>query len=84
MNKKHNLAIAYAEKALAMNQKNGLAYSTLAETYGMLGNDEQFYKNAEAALQCGFPLWEHLEDLPYQMYTSQSRFKQLLSNYRKN
>jgi hypothetical protein len=47
-----------------------------------MGDDENFYKNAELALKYGFPVWEQLDDIPYEKYASQDRFVALLKRYR--
>ncbi len=80
-NKTENLAIQYAEKAIKANSKNSFAYSTLAETYALMGDDENFYKNAELALKYGFPVWEQLDEIPYEKYAVQERFIRLLKQY---
>lgn len=79
-----NLAIEYAKKALKANKKNALAYSTLAEAYGMMGNDLEFYRNTELALKYGFPIWDQLDDAPYIRYAQEDHFKSLLSKYQNN
>lgn len=80
---KQILAIQYAEKALKINNKNGFAYNTLAETYGMMGDDRRFYQNVELALKCGFPVWEQVEEAPYNRYHVQDKFKKLVKKYRR-
>ncbi|NJL12749.1 MAG: hypothetical protein HC913_06995 [Microscillaceae bacterium] len=81
--KKDSLAIQYAEKALKINSKNSFAYSTLAETYALMGDDENFYKNTELALKYGFPVWEQLDEIPYEKYANQERFLSLIRKYRR-
>lgn len=80
--KKNNLAIEYAQKALKVNKKNGFAYCTLAEAYGLMGNEELFYQNVELAMQYGFPVWEQIDEPPYERYIKQERFRKLLQKYR--
>lgn len=81
--KGHNLAIEYAQRALKINNKNGLAYITLAETYAIAGDEEGFYKNAELAMKCGFPFWEQLDEPAYERYTNQKRLKTIVQKYRR-
>ncbi len=79
-----NLAIQYGEKAIKVNSKNSFAYSTLAETYALMGDDENFYKNAELALKYGYPVWEQVDDIPYEKYAHQERFINLIKRYKKH
>lgn len=83
MSRKHNLAIQYAERALSINRKNAVAYATLAETYGILGNDEAFYRNVELALKYGLPIWDQMDEAPYDLYCRQGRFQKLIEKYKK-
>ena len=78
---KNNLAIEYARKALKINRKNAFAYSTLAETYGKMGRDEEFFENIELALKHGFPVWDQVDEIPYIRYANEDRFQKLLSLY---
>ena len=78
---KNNLAIEYARKALKINRKNAFAYSTLAETYGKMGRDEEFFENMELALKHGFPVWDQVDEIPYIRYADEDRFQKLLSLY---
>lgn len=83
MSRKHNLAIQYAERALSVNKKNAVAYATLAETYGLLGHDEAFYRNVELALTHGLPIWEQMDEAPYELYSRQKRFQELIEKYKR-
>ncbi len=81
--KSFNLAIEYAQRALSKNNKDSFAYSTLAEAYATLFDDEGFYNNLELALQYGYPAWEQLDDLVYEKYAKQTRFQKMIAKYQK-
>ncbi|MDX2303814.1 MAG: hypothetical protein NW226_13495 [Microscillaceae bacterium] len=77
----NNLAIEYALKALKINKKNAFAYSTLADTYGRMGKEEEFFQNVEMALKYGFPVWDQIDEIPYIRYANHERFQNLLLRY---
>lgn len=80
---KINLALEYAQKAIKENSENGFAYSTLAENYAKTGDNENFYKYTEKALENGYPAWEVMDVPPYDRYASQERFRKLIKKYRR-
>jgi len=51
--KKHDLAIAEAEKAIAIQPELGSQYVLLAEIYGFIGRPEKALEMAEEAIQLG-------------------------------
>ena len=75
-------AYYYVEKSIQQDNSAGMPYSTLAEIHDLTGKKEAFYEAAEIAMQKGFPLWNVLEDEPYQTYmATDPRFRSLIKKY---
>lgn len=72
-----------AKESIAVDSNNGLPYTTLAETYSLMGKDELFYKNLEAAFKRGISPEILMDDAPYQRFLNKKRFKDLLEKYEK-
>ena len=83
LTKKHEQAEILAKESIAVDPNNGLPYTTLAETYSLVGKDEAFYKAIEDALKRGMAAKVFLDDMPYKRFLNKKRFKALVKKYEK-
>lgn len=70
-----------AKESIAVDRNSGLPYTTLAETYSLMGKDEAFYETIEKAFKRGIPLKVLEDDAPYQRFLNKKRFKDLVKKY---
>jgi len=78
---KYEQAETLAKESIAVDSNSGLPYTTLAETYSLMGKDEAFYETLEKAFKRGISVKILLEDAPYQRFLNQKRFKDLVKQY---
>lgn len=78
---KYKQAEILAKESIAVDPNNGLPYTTLAETYSLMGKEEAFYKNLEEAFKRGISPNIIIEDAPYQRFLNKKRFKDLVKKY---
>ena len=76
-------AEALAKESIALNPNYIWPYTTLAETYSLMGKDEAFYENIEIAFQRGVQAKTLFKDMPYQRFLNKKRFKDLVKKYEK-
>ena len=81
--KKYKQAEALAKESIAVDPNSALPYTTLAETYSLVGKDEAFYIAIEDALKRGMLAEVFIKDAPYQRFVNKKRFKDLLKKYEK-
>ncbi|PHN08044.1 tetratricopeptide repeat protein [Flavilitoribacter nigricans] len=75
----------YIRQSIERDTATGYPYSTLAETYHYLGQQDAFYQTLELALQKGMsPQSLRKEDEPYNVYWEKPRFKELMARYDPN
>lgn len=74
-------ALIHVNTAIALDTNISYPYTTLAETYDLMENQEGFYQAVEKALEKGFNLRPYLKQPPYNKYVGQERFQQLLEEY---
>lgn len=73
----------YVRLSIKADSTYGLPYTTLAEIYGLNGDDEKFYLNLEKAFKLGIPVSSVDEKTePYHGYVSEERYQKLKSKYR--
>ena len=76
-------ALHYVRLSIKADSTYGLPYTTLAEIYGLNGDDERFYQNLEKAFKLGIPVSGVDENAePYHGYLSEERYQKLKSKYR--
>ncbi len=80
----NQLDSALVHAQMAINQDTSIAYpyTTLAETYDLIGDVEAFYKNTEIALSKGFQMQNYLDQEPYNKYLKEKPFQDLLEKYK--
>ena len=76
-------ALVLIQEAIAIDPDIAIMYTTLAETYELMGKKDKFYESLEIALAKGYNLDDLLEEPPYKNYTHQPRFKALAKKYKK-
>lgn len=75
-------ALDYAYKSLELAPRVPFAIATLAEIYGSMGNNREFYRNITLALDSGLKAEEIDFNLPvYQKYLQEEKFQELLERY---
>ncbi|MGV8093164.1 MAG: tetratricopeptide repeat protein [Mangrovibacterium sp.] len=80
--KDYDKAIQFAREALDYNSAFFSAYITLAEIYGELGDNDNFYKNLRIGLEAGFDL-EDIDERIKKKYFKDKEFKKFLKNIKK-
>ncbi len=80
---KYKQAETLAKKSISVNPNNPLPYTSLAETYSLMGKDEAFYEALEKAFKRGISAKVLIEDAPYQRFLNKKRFKELVKKYEK-
>ena len=80
---KYEQAEKIAKESIAVDSNNGLPYTTLAETYSLMGKDELFYKTLEDAFKRSISPKRLIDDAPYQRFLNKKRFKDLVKKYEK-
>lgn len=60
---------------------NGYIMSTLAQVYGEMDNTKLFYFYTEEALKRDLPVWKYKEELGFNKYKDESKFKGLMKKY---
>lgn len=76
-------ALHYVRLSIKADSTYSLPYTTLAEIYGLNGDDEKFYLNLEKAFMLGIPVSSVDEKTePYHGYVSEERYQKLKSKYR--
>jgi tetratricopeptide (TPR) repeat protein len=80
--KDYDKAIQFAREALGYNSAFFSAYITLAEIYGELGDNDNFYKNLRIGLESGFDL-EDIDERIKKKYFKDKEFKKFLKNIKK-
>jgi len=78
---KYEDALTIINESIEVDPSIALPYTTLAETYGLMGRMEEFYDALETALEKGFPLEMILEDEPYVRFLQQPRFQKIIKTY---
>ncbi len=79
---KPDSGLVYVQKSIMSDTTSGYPYSTLAETYHYLGDQEMFYQTLEKAFLKDFsPNFLNPEDKPYDLYWQEPRFQELLSRF---
>ncbi len=78
---KYDSALLKINVAIDISPDEAVLYTTLAETYALMGNHQKFYEAIETAAELGYNLQQILEDKPYQPYLNESRFLALLKQY---
>ena len=74
----YDSALYYVQEAIAIDTNTSYPYTTLAETYGLMGEDELFYQALQKAIEKGFNLHKLMNQEPYRRYQAQKRFQNLL------
>jgi tetratricopeptide (TPR) repeat protein len=74
-------AIAYARQAITCNpaDNDGLIYSTLAQIYGEMGSDANFYKYLDSTLTRHIEVWEYLNQPGFNKYRDKPQFKKVIA-----
>ena len=80
--KRYEDALELVNQAIAVDPSIAYPYTTLAETYGLMGQTDNFYAALLQALEKGFPLEELLEDEPYVRFIPQTRFQKIIEKYK--
>jgi tetratricopeptide (TPR) repeat protein len=75
-------ALVHAQMAIDQDTSSAFPYSTLAETYELMGDLEAFYENTEIALSKGFKVEDYLNQEPYIRYKEEKKFQYLLEKYK--
>lgn len=79
-------AFEYVYKCLELDPKNAFGTGTLAEIYGELNNDEEFFKNLQLSFVFGMNSHDFQrivnEESVYQKYFNNNRFLSLIKSYR--
>lgn len=75
-------ALIHTQLAIEQDSMIAYPYSTLAETYDLMGDKEAFYQAIEIALKKGFNLGNYLDTEPYVRYSKEERFQALLEKYK--
>lgn len=84
--KKYELGFRLVEYALrldSISEVSAYPYSTRAELFGLVNNDEQFYYNIEMAFKRGFklpPVWKDVD--AYKKFANEGRFQFLIKKYK--
>lgn len=76
-------ALKLTKEAINIDPNIAFIYTTLAETYSLMGQTDQFYKALEIAGQKGYDLSLLLKEEVYQSYIHQAKFKALIKKYEK-
>jgi len=78
-------AFHYAKMAIKADSMNVFPYTTLAELYGLKGDDNNFYLSLEKAVKLGFDMKniDEGKDEPYKRFAQQGRYKELKMRYSK-
>lgn len=79
--KRYDSALVYVQKAIAIDTSSSTPYTTLAETYGFMGDKDKFYYALEKALKKGFSIDRLLAEPPYKNFVHERRFNQLQKKY---
>jgi len=79
--KRYEDALTIVQEAIEVDPSTSYPYTTLAETYGFMGQMDEFYLALETALEKGFPLKEIIEDEPYVRFIKQPRFQKIINQY---
>lgn len=77
--KEYDKAISFAKSAISYNGDFFYGYITLAEIYGEIGDDENFYKNLQLGLESGFNI-EDIDESIKKKYFKNKEFKNFLKN----
>ncbi|MEL1241893.1 KGGVGR-motif variant AAA ATPase [Flavobacterium flavipallidum] len=84
--KQYEKAFEYVYKSLELEPKSSFASGTLAEIYGEINNNDEFYKNLQLSFIFGMTSenFERImkEDEVYKKYLKEDRFLNLLRTYR--
>ena len=78
----YDSALVHANMAIDLNPRIAFPYSTLAETYILMGDIESFYKAIEQAIFRGFEIELFWDDHPYDRIKDKSRLKALVAKYK--
>lgn len=73
-------SLYYARMASEIDPRNCVAYTTMAECYGLEGNGDLFYSNLEKALSLGCSPAD-LKGKPYADFSGQERYKNLAAKF---
>jgi tetratricopeptide (TPR) repeat protein len=77
-------AFANVKRAIAFNPNAAYLQTTVAEIYGIHGDDNGFYASLEKAFVMGFnPANLTPTELPYSRFVGKKRYEDLLKKYRK-
>lgn len=74
----YDSALHYVNLAINIIPSSGYTYSTLAETYAYMGERERFYEAIEQGIKNHFDFSEYVDEEPYNRYSSEVRFQQLI------
>lgn len=80
---KYDSSIYHAQIAISIDTTIAIPYTSLAECYSFMGNDELFYKNIEKAMQKGFRVTSYMNEEPYVRYADRARMSALIEKYEK-
>ncbi len=75
---KFDSALVHIHKAIDIFPDNPFPWSTLAETYALMGDDARFYQFLDSALIRGLEIKNFLKDEPYNKYVGTPTFEEFL------
>ncbi|MCX6180423.1 MAG: tetratricopeptide repeat protein [Bacteroidetes bacterium] len=78
-------ALEIVEKGILVDNTDKDIYTTKAEAYSLLNDDDNFYKNMELALKKGLSNYEYIVEDEYHLYKkykTQKRFQDMLAKYK--
>lgn len=81
--KEFDTAIEYLEKARSIDPNYPNIDGTLALIYADKGDDNNFYKYLQLALEKGCPAWNYLHDNGFDKYRDTERLNKILDAYKK-